>query len=64
MSLFEKLHLLNNVNSTLEVAKFFNRSTRTIRRYKASGLLSSDGTSNKLLFSKEAITDFIISRGL
>lgn len=64
MYLIEKLYLLKDVNSTLDVAKFLNRSPRTIRRYKTAGLLESDGPKNRLLFSKKNIEDFIIARGL
>lgn len=64
MLLTEKLYLLNDVNSTLEVANFFNCSTRTVRRYKTAGLLESAGPKNRLLFSKKNIEDFIMARGL
>ena len=64
MYLFEKLNLLKNVNSTLEVAIFFNKSIKTIWRYRKAGFLIADGPKNKLLFSKETIENFIIARGL
>ncbi|MCQ8210966.1 helix-turn-helix domain-containing protein [Cetobacterium somerae] len=64
MFLIEKLYLLKGANSTLDVAKFLNRSPRTIRRYKVAGFLESNGPKNRLLFSKKSIEAFIIARGL
>lgn len=64
MYLIEKIHLLNRVNSTLEVANFFNKSIKTIWRYRKAGFLTADGPKNKLFFSKETIENFIIMRGL
>ena len=64
MYLIEKLYLLKNVNSTLDVAKFLNCSSRTVRRYKIAGFLESNSPKNRLLFSKKNIEAFIIARGL
>lgn len=64
MFLIEKIYLLKEVNSTLEVANFLNCSRATVRRHKKNGLLKGNGPCNKYLFSKENIEEFLILRGL
>lgn len=64
MFLIEKLYLLKEVNSTLEVANFLNRSIATVRYYKKTGLLNGSGPRNKYIFIKEDVENFVILRGL